>query len=80
MNAIKAGEEKALRDFMDAQNAEQWDLERIERGLPHPCEGCEERCTGKCRFYGVRHTLKEMKEPMLHPIFSGILNQFFKEG
>lgn len=78
MCTIKDAEEKALRTYLNEQDAEQWDLERIEQGLPHPCEDCEKHCSGSCKFYGVRGTLREMKEPVnLHPIFQEIFRQHF---
>lgn len=77
MKTLRDAEEGALRTYLNSLDAEAWDLERIEQGLPHPCEGCAENCYG-CKFRGVRHTLKEMKEPSnLHPIFSGIFRQHF---
>jgi hypothetical protein len=53
-NPIEHAEEAALRQYLSVMDREMW-LEELERqGLPHPCDGCEDRCDGKCKFYGVR--------------------------
>ena len=46
--------EKALRDWMDAQDAEMWNAERLMQGEPHPCDTCDVGCSTKCRFYFVK--------------------------
>ena len=74
---LREAEYRALQSYMDIQDAEQWDLQRIEAGEPHPCEGCVESCRG-CRFQSVKHTLRQMKEPTnLHEGFLG--PQFYKK-
>ena len=44
MNAFEQAEEKALRDYLHILDHEQWETQRKELGLPHPCDDCGENC------------------------------------
>jgi hypothetical protein len=73
----REAEEKALRTYLNEQDAEEWDRQRIEQGLPHPCEDCDRHCSGSCRFYGVRGTYKPSFNSNLHPFIAEIFKQHF---
>lgn len=73
----REAEEKALRSYLNEQDAEQWDRDRIEAGEPHPCAACEGKCVPSCRFFAVRHTYKPVFTANLHPFIAGIFKQHF---
>ena len=73
----REAEEKAFRDYSNAIDAEQWNRDRIEQGLPHPCEDCDRYCGPSCKFFGVKHTYKPSFNSNLHPFMAGIFKQHF---
>ena len=54
-NVFVQAEEKALRDYYHARDLEEWWAELKRLGLPHPCQGCAEHCSPRCRFWDVRN-------------------------
>lgn len=55
MNVFAQAEEMALRNYFHELDLEEWWAELQRLGLPHPCNGCEERCSPLCRFWDMRH-------------------------